>query len=321
MTPFDRLGIDARPGRRRIFARGHEIVPRGERNEGREVDAGLAEARNELFEPPPAVGERELTQILLAVGQEVIGAQVRGKFRHELVGDGFAIEPLLQHVERLHAAIAHDQELAVDRAGKPQRIDEVGEAFGDVLAGARIEPRDDRAVAPRRGGLHADAVPFPFGHELGRIERGKIGVLERVRQHRRAKRRRIGACRFFGAAFEPGKQLDVGRREPGPEQFDVVRVRRPERRDRGLGEPRRNADPQAAGDELDQRPAPGLVERVEPARELPRQLRLTERGEGVDDGGEGELFLILFFPSPNGAALFARPSQACGEGSGLRIGR
>ena len=126
---------------------------------------------------------------------------MRRKLKHQLGVYRFAVEALLQHVERLHAAIAHDQELAVDRAGKPQRVDEVGEAFGDVLAGARIEPRDDRAVAPRRGGLHADAVPFPFGHELGRIERGKIGVLERVRQHRRAKRRRIGAFRFFGASL------------------------------------------------------------------------------------------------------------------------
>ncbi len=57
-------------------------------------------------------------------------------------------------------------------------------------------------------------------------------------------------------------------------------------RDRGLGEPRRHADAERAGDELQQRPAPGLVERVEPSRELCRQLRLAERCERGDDLGE-----------------------------------
>ena len=160
-------------------------------------------------------GERQLAQILVAVGKQIVGAQMRGKFGHELLRDAFAIEPLLQHVERLHAAVAHDQKLAVDRAGQTQRIEEIGKALGNILAGARIEPRDLAAVAARGDGLHADAVPFPFGHELGRIERGEIGVVERMRQHRRPERRRIAARRFVGAAFEPGEQLDVGRRRPG----------------------------------------------------------------------------------------------------------
>ena len=142
-------------------------------------------------------------------------------------------------------------------------------------------------------GLHADAVPFPFGHEIGGIERGEIAVLDRMRQHRRPERRRIALAGLSRAAFEPGEQLDVGRREPGPEQLDLVRLLVAERGGRGLGEPRRDADAQAAGDELEQRPAAGLVERIEPARKLRRQLGLAERGEGFDDGGERSIPLPL----------------------------
>ncbi len=55
------------------------------------------------------------------------------------------------------------------------------------------------------------------------------------------------------------------------------------RGDRGLGEPRRHADAQCAGHELEQRPTPGFVEPVEPRGEPGRQLRLAERGQGGDD--------------------------------------
>ena len=223
---------------------------------------------------------------------------MRGKFGEQLWRDGFAIEPLLQHVERLHAAIAHDQELAVDGAGQMQRVEEIGKAFGNILAGARIKPRDEMTamLVVRVPGdrLHADAVPFPFRHELRRVEVLQIGIVERMRQHRRAERRRIAARRLLGAAFEPGEQLAIGRREAGPDQLDLLRILVGQRGDGGLGQPRRNADAQAAGDELDQRPAAGLVERIEPARQLLRQLRLAERGEGFDHGGEGK----FSFPPP-----------------------
>ena len=147
--------------------------------------------------------------------------------------------------------------------------------------------------------LHANAVPFPFRYELRRIEVLQIGIVKRMRQHRRAKRRRIAAFGLLGAAFEPGKKLAIGRHEAGPDQLDLVCIFVGQRGDGGLGQPRRNADAQAAGDELDQRPAAGLVERIEPTRQLLRQLGLAKRGEGFDDGGEGK---------------FSVPSPACGGG-------
>ena len=62
--------------------------------------------------------ERQVAQIVVAVGEQIVGAQVRGEFGEQLRRHRFAIEALLQHVERLHAAVAHDQQFAVDRAGQ-----------------------------------------------------------------------------------------------------------------------------------------------------------------------------------------------------------
>jgi hypothetical protein len=110
-----------------------------------------------------------------------------------------------------------------------------------------------------------------------------------MRQHRGSERRRIAARWLVGAAFEPGEQLAVGRRETGPEELDLLHVFVAERSGRGLGEPRRHADAQRAGDKLEQRPAPGLVELIEPARELRGQLRLAEHRDRRDHVGQRQL--------------------------------
>ena len=126
------------------------------------------------------------------------------------------------------------------------------------------------------------------------VEIGKIRILDRMRQHHRAERRGVAIDRLVGAAFQPGEQIEIGRRQPRPHQLDVVRVLVAERRRRGLGQPRRNPDPHRAGDELEQRPAAGLVELVEPARELCRQFGLAERAKVVTTsvrvGGGGLLW-------------------------------
>ena len=249
--------------------------------------------RDQSFEPCAPFGERFLADILAVLDQQIVGAQVRRKVRGQFRVDGFAVEPLLQHVERLHAAVAHDQKLAVDRAVEIHRMDEIGKRAGDVLAGARIKPRDALTVRFARHRLHADAVPFPFRREVRRIERGEVRLLDRVAQHHGMERRRIDVHRLLGAAFDPGEQLGVGRREAGPHQFHLVRRLVAERRDRGLGKPRRHADAQRAGDEFQQRPAPGLVERIEPGGELRGQFGFAERGERGDDVGEGRARLSL----------------------------
>ena len=101
-----------------------------------------------------------------------------------------------------------------------------------------------------------------------------------MRQHRRAERRRVAALPACRRGLQARRTVRR-RAASGPARAisissDVLAAKR---RRRGLGEPRRDADAQAAGDELQQRPAAGLVERVEPACELRRQLRLAERGQ------------------------------------------
>ena len=110
----------------------------------------MIEFRDQRFEPRAPLGEGQLAQVLAVFDQEIVGAQMRGKFGEQLRVHGLAVEPLLQHVERLHAAVAQDQQLAVDRAVEVERLDQIGKRAGNVLAGARIKPRDALAVALRR---------------------------------------------------------------------------------------------------------------------------------------------------------------------------
>jgi hypothetical protein len=72
-----------------------------------------------------------------------------------------------------------------------------------------------------------------------------------------------------------------------PDQLHLVRLVAAERRHRRLGEPRGDADAQFPRDELEERPAPGLVERVEPAGDAGGQVALRGVGEPLHDLGEG----------------------------------
>ena len=99
-------------------------------------------------------------------------------------------------------------------------------------------------------GLHANAVPFPFRDEVGGIEIGEIRILNRVRQHHRAERRGIAVDRFFAAALQPGEQVEIGRRQPRPDQFDLVRVLVAKRGSCGFRQACRNPDPHRARHEF-----------------------------------------------------------------------
>ena len=107
----------------------------------------------------------------------------------------------------------------------------------------------------------------------------KSVVLDRMRQHRRAERRRIArrpACRRGLRARR------TARRRAAPARARASRSRSaslsPSAAAAVLASRAETPMRKRAGDELQQRPAAGLVERVEPARELRRQLRLAERG-------------------------------------------
>ena len=248
---LDRFGVLAGAGTCRIGARRLQRVPAVEGNCWRQVDAGIVELCDESFELCAALGEGQFAKIIVSVAEQIVGAQMDRKILHQLRRDDLAVQTLLKNVEGLHPAVAQHQQLTVDRARQMQRRQQVRKAFGDVLAGARIEPRDHFAMlvtAAHR--LNTDAVPFPFGDEIGGVEIGKIGVLDGMRQHHRPERRRIEIDRLVGAALQPREQIEVGRRKAWPHQFDIVGILVAERGRRGLGETRGNADPHRAGDEF-----------------------------------------------------------------------
>ena len=91
---------------------------------------------------------------------------------------------------------------------------------------------------------------------------------------------RSDEVRPFRVAGEPGEQIGVGRLDGVPHFLDL-----PDRRIEGLGqrhpgEPRRDADAQAAGDQLEQRPAAGRVQPVEPAGDQAAHLRPAGAAQG-----------------------------------------
>ena len=176
-----------------------------------------------------------------------VAAQVGG-------GDGLAVEPLLEVGEGRDAArLGADEQLAVDRGVEVERFDEVGEGAGDVVAGAGVEP----PLVALGDGLDADAVPFPFGGVVGGVERPRSPsstAWESITGRNGA----AAALTGFGASpVEPGEERHVGRRQAVPQLLDLGDVLAAEVGERLLGEPRGHADPEPAGDELEQREAAG----------------------------------------------------------------
>ena len=82
-----------------------------------------------FFEMRAALDERQFAQIVLVVAEQVVGAQMNRKFLDQLRRDDLSVQPLLQHVEGLHAALAQHQQFAVDGAGQVQRGHQVGKAL------------------------------------------------------------------------------------------------------------------------------------------------------------------------------------------------
>ncbi len=259
---------------------------------------GLVDEGSELRAP---LAEGKGTQVLAVERQQVVGADRGGIVGEQLHRDGAPVQPLLQHAERLHEAVAHDEQLAVEREALVrqvgQHLRQVGKSLGDVLAGPRVQPCREAVVgveAARR--LDADAVPLPLGGEQRRVLDLDVARLERMREHRGVEGRGVDRVGLVGMPLDPGEQVEVGRRQPVPDLLDLVCRLAAERRHRGLGEPCRDADAQRAGDELQERPAPVLVERVEPAGDDARQVELAGGRQRRDDVGEVEgLFSGLVF--------------------------
>ncbi len=104
--------------------------------------------------------------------------------------------------------------------------------------------------------------------------------------------RNTGAPAGSGRSPRPSSQANsgcIGRHEPVPDLLDLVGgdPAAGEFGERDLGEARRRADPQRAGDQLQQREPDGDVGRVEPVRDHGGQLGLGRGQQGLHHLGHG----------------------------------
>ena len=86
---FDGIGVAAGGGR--IGTRGFQFVPGLECDHGREIDARIGELGHERFQAFAPRGKRKIAQVLHAIGEKIVGAQMRREFGKQLRRDGFAV--------------------------------------------------------------------------------------------------------------------------------------------------------------------------------------------------------------------------------------
>ena len=240
-----------------------------------EVHARQRRAREPRLQPRAPRVEPQRAQVLPALEQQVVEPHRDREVAQHLRPGHLAVEALLQVGERGDHAVADHQQLAVEHALEVHRLDDLGERRRDVVGAARVD------APPARGGdeLHPDAVPLPLRPERLRVQRRQVRGLQRLRQHRRPEHRRVRWVRPRPPPLAPGEQRVVWRRQAVPYLLDLVcrdRDAVPERqlRQRDLGQARRRADAQRAGDELEHRIPDRTVRGVEPARHHLPQLRL-----------------------------------------------
>jgi len=114
MTPSTASASSPAPALAGFFSCGRECLPAVEGDRRRQVDAGVIEPCHKTFQPRPAFGKRQGTQVGIALAEQVVGAQMDRIVLYQLRRYDLAVQPLLQHVEALHAAIANHQQLAID---------------------------------------------------------------------------------------------------------------------------------------------------------------------------------------------------------------
>jgi hypothetical protein len=155
-----------------------QLVPIGEWDHRRHIEGGTRRAVPG-FEAATALGKGQGAQIVATLAQHVVKPHRRRMIAQHLRIRRFAVEALLQIVERRNLARAHDQQLAVERHPVGDRRDDVGKGAPDVVPRARVEP----PVPAAADQLHPDAVPFPFCEVVVRVYRLQIALFERLRQH------------------------------------------------------------------------------------------------------------------------------------------
>ena len=157
------------PGASRRGLPSRRTRPRGERSKRRRI-----ERADESLEAARAARVKgSARSVLVALLQKVVAAHEHRILLAHLRRHGLAVQPLLQVGERAGPLRRPaDQQLAVERGVEIHRVGQVGKGAGNVVAGARIEP----AHAALADHLDADAVPFPFGRIVGRVELFEIAL-------------------------------------------------------------------------------------------------------------------------------------------------
>ena len=245
---------------------------------------------DERFEFRPPLRERQRAQILIAKCEQIIDADEGRKLGHQLRGHALPVQALLQRVEILHAAAALDQQFAVEHRIEIKPSHQIRKRARYIFAGPRKKPRDALAITIlARSRLHADAVPLPFGAEVSRFKRCKLFRLDRVREHRRIEAHIGRHTRRRGAAFEPIEEGGVRRLNCVPDILDFIRRLAANLRQSRACEARRHANAQSAGDQLQQSPAPVLIQPIEPVRDNARQIFLPRLAQTFDHIGDRKL--------------------------------
>src|SRR3546814_20750869 len=106
----------------------------------------------------------------------------------------------------------------------------------------------------------------------------KFRLVQRVGEHQRPEGGAAVDLRHSVPALEPGEEIAIGREEAVPQLLDLLDRPIAEPCQRRLGEPRRDADPQPSGDQLEQGAAPFPLAGVQPAlHATPPRLPPTTR--------------------------------------------
>ena len=276
---FDRLGIGARAGgagSARAAASSSQLAngtsgERSTRGSPSLRDAALpARARRSI--------ERQRAHILAAFDQQIVGAQMQREIPRAAWRHGLAVEPLLQHVEA--------------SARGPSRTTSNSPSIAHRSRSARPD-RESCRRCPRRCGSRA-AHRAAVGHRPQPPARGCRPIsIRRRNPPGRARRDRSRRSRARASAGETARDrafaacrrglrarrtVEIGRRKPVPDLSISCRPCRRSAASAVLASRAETPMRSAAGHQLQQRPASGLVERVEPARELRGQLGFAERG-------------------------------------------
>ena len=261
--------------------------------------SGLTSVRRGLhrvpsLEPLAARFEQQRPQILAVRQEEVVEAHVGRIGAHHRRRHALAVEPLLQVVEGAISPSRMTSSSPSTTTSRFMNAPRISERRRDVVAGAR-EHADLGSV---RGDLDADAVPFPLGDEVARVEAGAVALFDGVGEHHRAEHGPRAGVGPRAPAVEPEEEVAVGRGERVPDLLDVADLHGKRLGERRLGEAGGDTDARRAAEQLQQCPAAAHVQTVEQAADEARQIRRQALAHRGDDGvqARGGLARLGFGP-------------------------